>query len=113
MGGGRTWTYAGRMATDYLPALARHPQGTVITVWAVPGASRSGIVGLHDGAVRIRVSAPAQRGRANAEVAKVLAAALGAPVELVSGAGARRKRFLVMALGIDEAAAALDAAPHL
>lgn len=67
----------------------------LVEVKAVPGASRSEISGLRDGALLVRVAAPPEKGKANEELRSCLARALGLPksaVELVSGAGSRRKR---------------------
>lgn len=77
----------------------------VIRVRVVPGASRPGIVGWQeDGALRARVAAPPEDGRANRALARLLADALGvAPrdVEIVSGAGGRQKTVRIH--GVSEA----------
>lgn len=70
----------------------------MVAVWAVTGARRPGVAGLHGDALRLRVAAPPERGRANLEAARLLGDALGAPVELLAGATGRRKRFLVRGL---------------
>ena len=76
--------------------LTSHPDGVVIEVWVVPGASRTEVVGIHDGAVRLRVAAPAEGGKANKAAANLLRSLLdGNKIELISGSTARRKRFLV------------------
>lgn len=71
------------------------PEGALIRVWVVPGASRSEIVGIHDGRLKIRVTAPPEAGRANREVARLLGERLGSRVELASGSSSREKGFLV------------------
>lgn len=66
-------------------------------VRAQPGASRSGIVGIWNASLKVAVRAPAEDGRANAELLEVLAAALGLrprDLELASGATARDKQVL-------------------
>ncbi len=68
--------------------------GWVLTVRAQPGASRSEIAGPYGDALRIRLAAPANDGKANAELVRFLAAALGvAPraVTLVRGHASRDK----------------------
>jgi len=76
--------------------LRPHPAGTLVDVWVVPGASTSEIVGEHDGALRIRVSAPPERGKANRAVARLLAERLpGHRVTVVAGSKGRRKQVLV------------------
>jgi uncharacterized protein (TIGR00251 family) len=67
----------------------------LVEVKVVPGASRSQVSGLRDGALLVRVAAPPEKGKANEELVACLAKALGLPksaVQLVSGLGSRRKR---------------------
>lgn len=59
-----------------------------------PSAGRSQIVGEHDGALKVRVAAPANEGKANAELIRFLARTLGVArgsVELRSGERSRVK----------------------
>ncbi|HEY1368372.1 MAG TPA: DUF167 domain-containing protein [Gaiellaceae bacterium] len=59
-----------------------------------PGAARSGIVGRHGDAWKVRVAAPPEDGRANEAVLRLLAEQLSLPrtaVTLVSGHGTRDK----------------------
>jgi uncharacterized protein (TIGR00251 family) len=76
----------------------------VLSVHAQPGAGRSEVVGRHGDALKIRVAAPPENGRANVEISKLLANRFGvAPsaVELTSGASNRNKAVKVV--GVDEA----------
>jgi uncharacterized protein (TIGR00251 family) len=76
-----------------------------VTVIVSPGAARSEIVGRHGDAWKVRVAAPPERGRANAELAKLLASALGVreqDVRLVAGRAARRKVVSVKSLEVEE-----------
>ena len=67
-------------------------------VRVVPRASRSAIIGEHDGALRIRIAAPPVDGAANEELIRTLARAFkvsrGA-VEIVAGANSRSKRISI------------------
>ena len=72
-----------------------HERGTVLSVWVVPGASRTEIAGVHGDAFRIRVTAPPDGGKANDAVIALLQEHLGTKVELLSGHSSRRKRVLV------------------
>jgi len=75
-----------------------HRDGTTIDLYVQPRAARSETVGLHDGALRLRITAPPVDGAANAEVVAFLAKELRVSktrVELISGHRGRRKRLLV------------------
>jgi len=88
--------------------------GCVIDVWAVPGASRSGVTGLHGDAVRVRVAAPPEHGAANRELLRLIARVLGVragDVTLEAGATGRRKRVHVR--GLDASGAARRLVQHL
>jgi uncharacterized protein (TIGR00251 family) len=79
----------------------------VLRVKVVPGASRDRVAGPHGDGVRVQVSAPPERGRANEAVARVLAAALGvgpSRVVLASGAASSRKTFRIEGLTPDDLA---------
>ena len=61
---------------------------TKLLVKVVPGASRTGVVGWLGDRLKVRVSAPPERGKANAAVEHVIAAELGMPpgsVSVISG----------------------------
>ncbi|MBI2753911.1 MAG: DUF167 domain-containing protein [Betaproteobacteria bacterium] len=65
-----------------------------------PGAARDEVAGLHGGRLKIRLSARAVRGAANAALVEFLAARLGAArrdVAIVSGESSRVKRVAVRA----------------
>jgi uncharacterized protein (TIGR00251 family) len=65
----------------------------------VPGASRERIAGLHDGRVRIAVSAPPERGKANKALIAFVAATLGLrknQVSIVRGEKDREKDLLIV-----------------
>ncbi len=85
-----------------------HPDGVVVTVWVVPGASRDQVVGEHDGALKVRTVAPAEGGKANSRVAEMVAEAVGGRSgSLVAGYASRRKQILVIGVIVADAAAAL------
>lgn len=87
---------------------------TRLTVRVTPRAKRPGIAGRRaDGAVLVRVSAPPEDGRANAEVCAVVAKALGVrarEVSVVVGATSRDKVLEIDGLAADEVDARLPAA---
>lgn len=76
--------------------IEHHPEGSLVRVWVVPRASRSEIAGLHDGALRVRLAAPPEAGKANRELKTILKTASGAAaVELLSGSTSRRKTLVL------------------
>jgi uncharacterized protein (TIGR00251 family) len=69
-------------------------RGVTFTVRIVPRASRSEIVGDHEGALRIRIAAPPVEGAANRELVRLLAKELKVPqnaVEIISGTSSKNK----------------------
>lgn len=67
-----------------------------------PGSARTGIVGRHGAAWKVRVAAAPEGGKANAAVIRLLAATLAVPARdlaIVSGHGSRDKT--VALTGID------------
>ncbi len=69
-----------------------------IRIHATAGARRNHVGGSHDGVLRVSVTAPADKGRANQAIRKSLALAFNlspSQIELISGATSRRKLFLV------------------
>ncbi len=74
------------------------PDGVILPVLAQPGARRNAILGERGGALRVAVTSPPDKGKANAAIQVVLAEALGckpARIALVSGATSRQKRFRI------------------
>lgn len=67
-------------------------------VRVVPRASRTGVAGLHEGALRVRLAAPPVEGAANEELVRFLARALGvaaSAVEITAGHTSKNKRVRV------------------
>jgi uncharacterized protein (TIGR00251 family) len=77
-------------------ALLQRPGGVLwLDVAVTPGARRNAADGWHDGALRVRLTAPPVDGQANAALVSWLAAQLHLPqraVRIVRGVSARRKR---------------------
>jgi hypothetical protein len=71
-----------------------------------PGAQRSEFAGEADGRLRIRLAAPAAEGRANDELVRFVAGALGVrrgDVEVAAGRRSRRKRLRVTGVTLPDA----------
>lgn len=91
--------------------------GVIIDVMVQPRASRTGVAGLHDGALRLRVTSPPVDGAANEAVVRHLSDLFGVPkgrVEIVGGQSSRRKRVRIGGIAADviraRVAAAIDPA---
>jgi uncharacterized protein len=82
------------MSTDYSAAVTAAGGETRIALRLVPRASATALVGLQDGAVKLRISAPPVDGKATAAALRYLAELLGvrpSDLRLVSGARSRTK----------------------
>jgi uncharacterized protein (TIGR00251 family) len=72
-----------------------------LRVKVVPGSSRDAIAGWLGEALKVRVRAPAERGKANASVEKIVADALGVPMacaRIIAGRTSARKTLDVSGL---------------
>jgi uncharacterized protein YggU (UPF0235/DUF167 family) len=80
-----------------------------------PGARRNEIVPTSSGVLKVRVTAPAEHGRANKAALTLLAQHLGVParrIELQSGFSSRNKRFQVLTSAGTERLSKSVQAPH-
>jgi len=81
-------------------------RGVRLKVKAVPGASGEGVVGWLGDALKVRVTAPAEGGRANAAIRELLAGVLGVPardIGITAGASSPRKVVEVAGIRPEEA----------
>ena len=88
--------------------LGDNPDGVTIPVLVVPGASRREVVGVYGDRLRVRVTAPPEKGRANKEVAVLLTELFGVSARLVKGGSSRRKLFLLAGLDRSQVHRILD-----
>jgi uncharacterized protein (TIGR00251 family) len=82
----------------------------VLEVLVQPRASRTRVVGEHDGRLKIQLAAPPVDGEANAALLAFLADALGvkrAEVALLAGESGRRKRVRIAGVTAASASEAL------
>ena len=94
------------MPTSHVDDLFRvdGDDAVVLHVHVQPGAGRSAVVGRHGAALKVRVAAAPEGGRANTASADLLAETFGlkaAQVELVSGPSSRAKQFKLGGLDVD------------
>jgi uncharacterized protein (TIGR00251 family) len=78
-----------------------HAEGCVLTVRAQPGARKNAIVGEHNGALKVAVTAAPERGKANRALVDLLRKTLrlkGSEIELLHGETSHDKRFLIRGL---------------
>jgi uncharacterized protein len=79
-------------------AVAEHPSGAILPVLAHAGARRNAILGQRAGALRVAVTSPPERGKANEAIQTLLAESLDIKpgrMSLISGPTSRQKRFLI------------------
>jgi len=79
-----------------------------------PRASKNEVAGLHDGCLKLRITAPPVEGAANEAVVRLVAEALGVPrrqVRLVSGTTGRRKILEIEGVTAAQLAALQEPAP--
>jgi uncharacterized protein (TIGR00251 family) len=85
----------------------------IVRLHVQPGAGRTAVVGRHGDAVKVRVAAPPEGGRANEAVVKLVAemfAVKPAAVTLLSGESSRSKRVAIADIESDEVKRLLELA---
>lgn len=86
-------------------AITPRESGSRLRLRVKPGAKRRAIEGEHGGALRVAVTAPPEKGRANQEVEELLAEALDVArgaVRVIAGHTSRDKSVAVDGLGAEE-----------
>ena len=79
-------------------SIQKNPQGLVFKILVQPRSSKNMLAGLHDDALKIKLTAPPVNNAANRMSIKFLAKALGVPqssLEIVSGHTSRNKQVLL------------------
>jgi len=99
--------------SSVLSFLHESRDGVTIRLRVQPRSSRSGFAGVFEDSIRLKIHAPPVEGAANEACQRFLADFFSLPmksVQLLSGASARTKIFLLRGLTVDEAATRLSAA---
>lgn len=79
--------------------------GKGLEILVRPGGSRDEVVGEHDGALVVRLTAPPVDGRANRALRKLVAKRVGVPASRVTiSRGGHSRRKLVVVEGVEPAA---------
>ncbi len=87
------------MTSDAEPTWARRTdEGWMLTLRVQPGAGRSAVVGTVGDALKVRVAAPANEGKANAALIRFLADAAGVPRRSITIVNGERGRDKVVAI---------------
>ena len=79
-------------------SFAENDNSVVFMVRVVPGASKSEIIGEHDGALKVRIASPPVDGAANAQLIKLLSQVFDVSkdlVEILSGQTSKLKRVKI------------------
>lgn len=88
-----------------LPRLERDAEGVLLSVRATPGASKDEVAGTHGDALKVKVTASPERGKANRAVLAVIAKSLSLPrsrVVLRSGKASRQKTVIILGADLDD-----------
>lgn len=94
-----------------LPCLKQHAEGTILELKVQPRSSRNQIVGLHDNALKIKLTSPPVDGAANRTCRDFLAKTFGVAktsIELMSGETSRHKVVLLRGLSCEQAQTVLS-----
>ncbi len=86
------------------------PHGIRITVFAQPKAAKNEVIGPHNGAVKIKITAPPIEGRANEAIIEFLSELFKIPkrsIQLYRGGTSRNKIFELEGVTVEEARAVL------
>ncbi len=82
-----------------------------LNIYVQPRASKNGFVGIHGGALKLRITAPPVDGKANSMIIAILAKLFHIPkstISLSAGQQSRQKRFKIMDSKLDDIIVALE-----
>ena len=89
-----------------MPYLSKQKDGTnLINVYVQPRASRTGLIGMHDGCLKLAISSPPVDDKANKSVVSFLSDFFQIPfreIRLCSGKKSRRKQLAIGTVSEDE-----------
>ncbi|MDQ3706625.1 MAG: DUF167 domain-containing protein [Chloroflexota bacterium] len=82
------------------------PGGVTIRVFVAPRSSANKVMGEHNGAIKVALTAPPVEGAANKALVEFLAKLLGVPrssISLVSGETSRQKTVRALGVSLEQA----------
>ena len=91
--------------SDLSSAVVQTADGVVIRVHVQPKSRREQIIGMHGGRIKLAVTEPPDKGKANEAVVRLVAAALNlaaSRVKLLRGDTSRQKDLLVQELSVED-----------
>ena len=80
--------------------VSEHPEGATLRVRVVPGASRTEIKGLYGDAIKVRLSATPEDGKANKALVDLLEHTTGGRASILSGTSSRSKLVLIRGVNV-------------
>lgn len=81
------------------------PEGIILFIKAQPGARKDEIVGEQAGSIKVRVTAPPEKGKANEAIIRLLAEKLNlrkSAISVISGETSRDKKILIQGVSCAE-----------
>ncbi|MEN8135647.1 MAG: DUF167 family protein [Thermodesulfobacteriota bacterium] len=84
---------------------AKGSQQVILNLYVQPKSSRTRVVGLHDGSIKLTITSPPIEGKANAQVTAFMSKLFKIPksaITLLSGHQGRHKRLAVTGITQDE-----------
>ncbi|MGZ3742246.1 MAG: DUF167 domain-containing protein [Pseudobdellovibrionaceae bacterium] len=85
--------------------ITKTERGVKLTLFIQPKASKNEIIGPHNGALKIKITAPPVDGKANAALVEFLSDVLDIPkhqIEILKGETGRNKSVEVLGLSLEE-----------
>ena len=92
--------------------LSQDPRGVILRLYVQPGSRQSAVIGLHNDRLKVAVTEPPDRGRANAAVIRLIADTFKiarTDMQLLRGDVSRRKDLLIGRISLEAMRHALDA----
>ena len=90
-----------RNSHEFAAVFQENPEGVMCSVIVLPRSSRCSLAGIHDGALKVKLTKPPVDGEANAECCRFLAKLLGvakSQIVIVRGAASRHKSLQINGL---------------
>ena len=102
-------------SNEFAGVFHENPQGVLVSVIVLPRSSKCAIAGMHDGALKIKLTKPPVDGEANAECCRFMAKVLGiakSQIVIARGAASRHKALQINGLTVTLACERLAAVFH-